>query len=134
MLLQLSQIPPFIPLHPAHWCPPTFPHLSSCPWVIYVSSLAFTFPILFSTSPCLFSTYHLCYLFPHFLLPFPAYNPTCDPHFCDSVSVLVVCLVHFWLLFCFVWGIFLGSVVDNCEFAVILVFIFLIFFFLDKSL
>ena len=50
-------------------------------------------------------------------------------HFCDSVPVLVVCLVHF--CFCF----FLDSVVDSCEFVAILLFIVLIlFFFLGKSL
>ena len=36
-----------------------------------------------------------------------------------------------WGFFCFV---FLGSVIDSCEFVVILLFLFLIFFFLDKSL
>ena len=54
----------------------------------------------------------------------PAYNPPCDLHFCDSVLVVVS-------LVCFC---FLGSVVDSCEFVVILLFIVLIFFFLDKFL
>ena len=98
MLLQLSHFCPFTQLHPA---PPTFPPYSSCPWVILISSLASTFPILFLPSPCLFSTYHLCYLFS---VPFPPLspsqspidNPPCDLHFCDSVPVLVVCLVFFW--------------------------------------
>ena len=58
----------------------------------------------------------------------PTDNPPCDLHFCGSVPVLVVCLV------CFCFYLFLGSVVDSCKFAVILLFIFLIFFFLDKSL
>ena len=136
MLLQLSHFfLPFIPLYPAHPLSPVSHSLSPCPWVIHISSLASPFPILFLTSPCLFCTYHLCFLFPvsfsHSLpSPFPADNPPCDLQFCDSVPVLVVCLVHFW--FCFH---FLGSVVDSCEFVVILLFIFLIFFFfLDKSL
>ena len=64
--------PPLTPLHPAHSLPLTFPPYSSCPWVILISSLASTFPILFSTSPCLFSTYHLCYLFS---VPFPLSHP-----------------------------------------------------------
>ena len=68
MLLQLSHFPPFIPLLPAHPLPPAFPLFSSCAWVIHISSLASTFPILFLTSLCLFSTYHLCYLFS---VPFP---------------------------------------------------------------
>ena len=82
---------------------PSLPHsppYSSCPWVILISSLASTFPTLFLPSPCLFSTYHLCYLFS---VPFPplspsrppADNPPCDLHFCGSVSILVVCLVFF---------------------------------------
>ena len=76
MLLQLSHFPPFTPLHPAHHLPPTLPPYSSCLWVILISSLASTFPILFLTSPCLFSTYHLCYLFsvtffPSLPLPLP---------------------------------------------------------------
>ena len=128
MLLQLSHLPPFFPsaLHtPSH--PPSRP-FSSCPWVVHVSSLASTFPILFLTSPCPFCTYHLCFLFP---VPFPPFSPLRLPtgnspydfHFCDSVLVLV-CLVCFCL----------DSVVDSCEFVVISLFIFLIFFFLDKSL
>ena len=96
MLLQLSHFRPFTPLHPAHPLPPTFPPYRSCPWVILISSLASTFPTLFLSSPCLFSTYHLCYLFS---VPPPSHspidNPPCDLHFCGSVSVLVVCLVFF---------------------------------------
>ena len=92
--------PPFTPLHPAYPHPPTFSPYSSCPWVIHISSLPSTFPILFLTSPCLFSTYHLCYLLS---VPFPPLspshspvdNPPCELHFGASVSVLVVCLVRF---------------------------------------
>ena len=99
--------PPFIPLCSAHPVPPTSPSFSSCSWVIHTSSLASTFPILFLTSPCLFSIYHLCYLFS---VPFPPFspfhsptdNPPCDVHFCDSVPVLVVCL--FCFCFCFRCG------------------------------
>ena len=97
--------PLFILLHSAHPLPPTFPPFSSCPWVILISSLAPTFPILFLPSPCLFSTYHLCYLFS---VPFPPLslshsatdNPPCDLHFCSTV--LVVRLVCF--CFCFRFG------------------------------
>ena len=56
-------------------------------------------------------------------LSLPTDNPPCDLYFCDSDPVLVVCLV----CSCF----FLGSVVDSCEFVVILPFIFFIFFFKD---
>ena len=107
MLLQLSHFRPFTQLHPAHPLPPIFPPYSSCPWVILISSLASTFPTLFLPSPCLFSTYHLCYLFS---VPFPPLspsqspidNPPCDLHFCGSVPVLGVCLVCF--CFCFRCG------------------------------
>ena len=113
MLLQLSLFPPFTPLYPAQPLPPTFPHYSSCPWVIHISSLASTFSILFLPSPCLLSTYHLCYLFSVPILPLspshsPVDNPSCDLHFCGSVPVLVVGLVCFFVL---------GVVVNNCELA-----------------
>ena len=131
MPLQLSNF--FPPLYPPPPCttPPTSIPLA-CPWVIHISSLASTFPILFLTSPCLFSTYHLCFLFPVFFPLFfphslPTDNPPCDLHFCDSLLVLAVSLICFH--FCF-----LGSVVDSCEFVVILLFIVFIFFSLDKSL
>ena len=131
MLLQLSHFSlPFIPLHPEPPLQPALPHLSSCPWVVHVSVLAYPFLLLFLTSACLFCTYHLCFFFPvsfPTLSPLPADNPPCDLHFCDSVPVLVVWFVC--LLACF------SSVADSCEFVVILLFIVLIiFFFLDKSL
>ena len=97
--------PPFLPHHPAPFIPPAFPpHLNSCPWVVHISSLASPFPLLFLTSFCLFCTYHLCFLFP---VPFPPLstfflptdNPPCYLHLCDSVSILVVCLVLFLFLF-----------------------------------
>ena len=61
----------FSPISPIPF-PPTFPPYSSCPWVTLISSLASTFPMLFLPSPCLFSTYHLCYLFS---VPFPSSLP-----------------------------------------------------------
>ena len=106
MILQLSHFHPFTPLCPAHPVPPTFPLFSSCPWVIHISSLASTFPILFLSSR-LFSTYHLCYLFS---VPFPPLTPATSLlitvhmifHSCGSVPVLVVCLICF--CFCFSCG------------------------------
>ena len=68
-----------------------------------------------------------CACSPIFALLLPTDNGPYDLHFCDSVPVLVVCLV--WLCFRF-----LDSVVDSCHFVVILLFIVLIFFFLNKSL
>ena len=105
MLLQLSHFfLPFIPLHPAAPLSPAFLSLSSCPWVVQISSLTSTLPILFFTSPCLFCTYHLCFLFPvpfppFSPLPFRADKPPCDLHFCDSGPVLVVCFNLFLFLF-----------------------------------
>ena len=55
MLLQLSHFfLPFIPLHPAPHFPPAFPHFSSWPWVVHISSLVSPYSILFLTSVCLF--------------------------------------------------------------------------------
>ena len=127
MLLQLSHFSPFIPLHPV---PPSHPHsppLSSCPWVVHITSLASTFPILFLTSPCLFSTYQLCFLFP---VPFPYSFPFPPPlitlhEICISVNLFL--FSYLLSLFCFS-----RSVVDSFEFVVILLFILLIFFFLDS--
>ena len=108
MLLQLSQLFPHYPPPPSNPLPSSNPLLSSCPQVIHISSLASPFPILFLTSPCLFCTYQLCFLFP---APFPPFfpftllddNPPNGLHIYDSVPVLVVCLVCF-----------LDSVVDSC--------------------
>ena len=88
---------PLYPPLPGTPIPSSVPSLSSCPWVKQISSLASPFPILFLTSPCLFCTYPLCFLFPvtSSLFPLLADNPPCDLHFCDSVPVLVVCLVCF---------------------------------------
>ena len=96
---------------------------------IHISSLASPFPMLFLTSLCLFCTYQLYFLFPvpfpHSLLPLPADNLHVIP-----ISVILF-LFQLFAQFVFV----LGSIVDSCEFVVILLFIFLIiFFFLDKSL
>ena len=105
MLLQLSHFPLFIPLRPMHILPPVFPHFSSCPWVIYVSSLASAFPILFLPS---LSTFYLPFMllilctFSPFL---PTHSPAdclpCDLHFCDFVPVLVVCLVFVFVFLFF---------------------------------
>ena len=103
--------------------------LSSCPWVMHISSLASPFPTLYLTYPCLFCTYQFVLLIPCTFslfspLPLPTDNPPNHLHIYDSVSVLLVCFV-----------LFLDSIVDSCEFIVILMFIVLIlFFFLNMSL
>ena len=80
MLLQLflfffSSLIPLCPATPSHQHS-IQQSLSSCPWVIHISSLASRIPILFSTSPHLFCTYHLCFLFP---VPFPPFSPISSP-------------------------------------------------------
>ena len=75
MLLQLSHFPPFVPLCPAHPLPPTFLPFSSCPWVIYISSLASTFPLLFLTSSYLLTTIYATYSLYLFPLPPPPTAP-----------------------------------------------------------
>ena len=80
--------PPFFPF----LLPPAFHLLSSCPLVVHVSSSASPFPILFFTSPCLFCTYHLCFLFP---VPFPPFSPT--P--CLLISLNVICISVILFLF-----------------------------------
>ena len=96
---------PFPPLHSTPSCPSPPSHIrpySSCPWVILISSLASTFPTLFLPSPCLFSTYHLCYLFsvpfPSLPLPIPYWQPSMwSPSlwFCFCSSCLLSFLL-FW--------------------------------------
>ena len=132
MLLQLSHFPLFTPLHPAPPLPPTLPPYSSCPWVIHISSLASAFPILFLPSPCLFSTYHLCYLFS---VPSPLSLPPIPLLITLHVISISVVLFLFQLFAQFAFVFVLGVVVNNCEFAVIFYCsYFFIFFFLDKSL
>ena len=119
MLLQLPHFPLFTPLYLAPPLLSTFPPFSSWPWVIHISSLASTFPILFLPSPCLFSTYHLCY---SFSVPFPPSPPPTPLLITLHVVSISVVLFLFQL---FAFAFVLGMVVNNCEFAVILLFIFL---------
>ena len=103
--------------------------LSSCPCVMHIKFIGFLISYTFLNTP-LFCTYQLCFLipvpFPPFSsFPLPTDNPLNDLHIYNSQPVLAVCLV----CFCF-----LDSVVDSWEFVVILLFIILIFFFLNKSL
>ena len=83
---------------------PTFPPLSSCPWVVHTSSLSPLFPIPFLSLPIyLMPTNHASsslYIFPPVPpFPIPTEIPLCDVHFSDSVPVLVVCLVFIVFLF-----------------------------------
>ena len=87
--------PIFSPLYSAPPCTPlpqTSLPLSSHPWVIHICSLVSPFPILFLTSPCLFCTYHLCFLFS---VPFPHSPPSPFPLITLSVISISVILFLF---------------------------------------
>ena len=119
MLLQLSHyFSPLYSLQPYTSLPPAFPHLSSCPWVVHISSLASPFPTLFLTSPCLFCTYHLCFLFPVPFLPLPAPPPLITLHVI-SISVILFLFqlfAQFVLVFVFVFKVQLLIVVGLLSF------------------
>ena len=109
MLLQLSHFPAFIPLCPAHSLPPTFlPKFMSMGHThkifgFYISYIILTLPLSIFYLPFMLPI--LCTFSPSLCLPpshSPVDNPPCDLHFCDSVPVLVVCLVCF--CFCFRCG------------------------------
>ena len=93
LLIVLSQLSHYSPLFLLHPLLPALPLLSSCPWVVHISSLTSLFPILFLTSPCPLRANHLsCYslcLFRHSppSPPPPLITLPCDLHFCDSVPV-----------------------------------------------
>ena len=131
MLLRLSQFfPVCLPLLSTHLpssnAPPPAPvHVhGSCIYVLWLLHFLYYSrhpPILYLS---------IMFLAPSSFSPFspsslPVDNPPSELHMYDSVPVLVVCLI----CFCF-----LDSIVDSCEFVVILTFIVLIFFFLNKSL
>ena len=120
MLLMLSHSPTplilYALLSPYH--PPTLPPpLSSSPQVVHISSSASPFSILFLTTPCLYCTYHLCFLFP---VPFPYSSPSPSPLITLYVISISVSLFLFQVFAQFAFAfVFLGSVVDSSEFVVI---------------
>ena len=70
----------FSPLYPpsALYPPPSWiSPLSSCLWVVHISSLVSLFPVVFLISPCLCYVYQLCFLFPVPILPHSLPSP---PH------------------------------------------------------
>ena len=127
LLFQFSPfcLPPPVTSSPSRIRPP----LSSCPWVVHVSSLASPLPILFLTYPCLSYTYQLCFLVS---VPFPTFPPF-SPQLITLQMISISIILFLFLLVCLVCFCFLDSVVDSCEVFVILLFIVLIFF-LHKSL
>ena len=88
---------PFLPLHPVPPFTLAITALSSCQWVMHVSSLATPFPLLILTSSCLYLP--ICSFNPYafsLFCPSPLLtdNPANDCHIYDSVSVLFVCFVY----------------------------------------
>ena len=96
MLLQLSLF--FLPLYSPPPCtpPPTsipFP-LSSCPWVVHISSLASPFPILFLTSRVYFVPTNYASYSMYLSLPFfPSSSPLIT---CHVISIFVILLQFYW--------------------------------------
>ena len=74
--------------------------------------------------PTNYASYSLHILPPNPPILLPTEIPPCDVHFSDSVPVLVVYLVFVFIVY--LSFIILALFVDNCEFIVILLFIFLI--------
>ena len=128
---------PNLPLYPPSTMQPQPSSLpfSSSPWVVCISSLTFLFPIPFLPSPHLFDAYQLGFLF---LVPSPTHSSSPLTYWNPSMwcPFLWFCSCSGYLLsFCFsCFSFLLGSFVYSCEFVVILLFIFFIFFFLGKSL
>ena len=89
-------VPVFVPLPPPPGIPfpSSNPLLSSCPWVMHLSSLASPFPVLFLTSPCLFCSYQLCFLIP---TPFPHSPPSPFQLITLRMISVSMILLLFWL-------------------------------------
>ena len=108
ILLQFSQFSPYIPPVPCTSQPSTIPPLSSCPWVVHISSLTSLFLIPFLISPHLFYAYQFCSWFP---LPSPPDSSPHPPHwkpsmwspflcFCSCSSCLLSFCFHFFRFSC----------------------------------
>ena len=112
MLLQLSLYPSFGPI-------------CSCPWVMWISSLAAPFPILYFTSPWLFCNY--LFVFLNLLLsslippyPLPIWQSSkcfLYPWFC-----LCSCLLSLFS--------YIQLLIDNVFIALLLFIVLILFFFL----
>ena len=127
----VTAVPIFPPLPPS---PSTlyslrqFPHHCSCPWVMGISSLASTFPILYFTSPWLFCNYQFVLLNPLISSPIPSHHTSYLANHQKHSLYQWFCLCSS----CFLS--FLESVVDRYVFVAMLLLIILIFFLLNKSL
>ena len=82
---------PFTPLYSPPPCtshPTHIPPYSSCPWVIHISSLASTFPILFLPSPYFLPTIYATYSLYLFALS-PSPSPLLITLHVISISVIL---------------------------------------------
>ena len=103
MLLELSCFFPLCPFPPStsHSLRQS-PHHCSCPWVMWVSSLATLFPILYFTSPWLFCTYYL-----YFLILSPLHTFSCTPppiSLSLTFSILIVMCLEVGLFVSILFG------------------------------
>ena len=122
MVLQLCQLFPLCPTPPGTPLPssnPPPPQFTSMGRAYKFFGLTISYTFLNIPLSVLYLPIHTSYslhLFPHSpSSPFPADNPPCDLHFCDSVPVLVVCLVCLCFYF---FQVQLLIVVSCCHFTV----------------
>ena len=105
-----------VPFPPLYYLPPCTPPPTHIPPLQFMSMghtyKFFGFYISYTILNLPLSLFYLqfmllilCTFNPIYPIPFPTDNPPCDPYFCDSVLLLVLCL------FCFC---FLGSIIDSC--------------------
>ena len=133
MLLQLSHVflsfIPLcsVPLLPSSNSPPQFMSLGhTCKFFGFsISYTILNLPLTILYLPIMLLI--PCTFFP--ILPALCLLPTDNLNVISIFVILFLFQLFAWFVFCF-----LGSVVDSCGFVVILLFIFLIIFFLDKPL
>ena len=112
MILQLSHffLPLFLPL-PCTALPPASSMSMGCTYKFFGFSISYNvlnLPLSILYLPSML--FNLCTFLPPFsLLPFSTDSPPGDLYFCDSIPVLLVCLV------CFCFSVFLDLIVDSCE-------------------
>ena len=103
-LIMLLQWPQFFSLCPPPPSTPSSfrqsPHHCSCPWVMGISSLATSLPILYFTSPWLFCNYLFVLLNPFTSLPIPTrYPPIWEPSKHSPYPWFYLCSSYLFTLF-----------------------------------
>ena len=126
MLLQLSQFTPFVSLHPAPHSIRQSPHQCQCPWDMHIYVFWLLYSLGCTLHPHDYSvTTNLYFLIPSHFSPIPMTHLSCSNHQNILLSII---------LFLFSMFIILDSIFDRYVVIAILLFKFLIFFFLNKSL